>query len=108
MVDLHGRLEEIKKLVSNGDYFVINRARQYGKTTTLRLLGKYLHPDYVVISMNFQKLSTAKFRDEDTFSRAFANEFVKKAADVNGDGQINTGDSFILKKQIMEVDNIRL
>ena len=79
MVDLHGRLEEIKKLVSNGDYFVINRARQYGKTTTLRLLGKYLHPDYVVISMNFQKLSTAKFRDEDTFSRAFANEFVKKA-----------------------------
>ena len=90
MVDLHGRLEEIKKLVSNGDYFVINRARQYGKTTTLRLLGKYLHPDYVVISMNFQKLSTAKFRDEDTFSRAFANEFVKKAIPETKTGRLDT------------------
>ncbi len=79
MVDLHGRLMEIKKLVDNGDYFAINRARQYGKTTTLRLLKKYLQPDYSVISMNFQKLSSAKFRDEDTFSRAFANEFLKKA-----------------------------
>lgn len=80
MIDLSGRLKEIKKLVDNGDYFVINRARQYGKTTTLRALGKYLQSDYVVISMSFQKMSSAKFRDEYVFTQAFANEFVKKAA----------------------------
>ena len=35
MVDLRERLAEIKKLVDAGEYFTINRARQYGKTTTL-------------------------------------------------------------------------
>ena len=42
MVDLTSRLEKIKKLVDNGDYFVINRARQYGKTTILRALAQFL------------------------------------------------------------------
>lgn len=36
MVNLDKRLEEIKKLIDAGQYFTINRARQYGKTTTLR------------------------------------------------------------------------
>lgn len=79
MVNLRGRLEEIKRLIDDGDYFVINRARQYGKTTTLRALKEFLQPEYAVISMSFQKLSTAKFKDEYIFSQAFAAEFVKKA-----------------------------
>lgn len=79
MVDLHERLQEIKIMVDNGDYFVISRARQYGKTTTLRALKEYLTPDYAVIFMSFQKMSSAKFRDEYAFSRAFARDFKKKA-----------------------------
>lgn len=79
MADLSRRLKEMKALTDSGDYFVISRARQYGKTTTLRAFEKYLQPEYVVISMSFQKFSSAKFRDEDTFSRAFAKEFLKKA-----------------------------
>ena len=35
MVDLTQRLFEVRKLVDNGKYFTINRARQFGKTTTL-------------------------------------------------------------------------
>ena len=35
MVDLTSRLIQIRKLVDDGKYFVINRARQYGKTTML-------------------------------------------------------------------------
>lgn len=31
-----------KSLVDSGKYFMINRARQYGKTTTLKMLGHYL------------------------------------------------------------------
>lgn len=61
MVDLGGRLREIKKMIDRGEYFVINRARQYGKTTLLHALKEYLRPDYAVISMSFQKMSTAKF-----------------------------------------------
>lgn len=68
MVDLNGRLRKIKTLIDNGDYFVINRARQYGKTTTLRALKAYLQPEYIVISMSFQKMSSAKFRNEYSFA----------------------------------------
>ena len=35
MVDLTERIRQIRKLVDAGEYFTINRARQYGKTTTL-------------------------------------------------------------------------
>ncbi len=46
MVDLSERVAEIKKLVDAGKYFTINRARQYGKTTTLSALEKYLSMGY--------------------------------------------------------------
>ena len=49
MVNLDKRLEEIKKLIDAGQYFTINRARQYGKTTTLRALNRYLQTDYVCL-----------------------------------------------------------
>ena len=42
MVDLTGRLVAIKTPVDHEKYFTINRARQYGKTTTLRALSSYL------------------------------------------------------------------
>lgn len=35
MVDIKDKLDRIKRLIDDGEYFVINRARQYGKTTTL-------------------------------------------------------------------------
>ena len=42
MVDISDRLRQIKQMVDDGQYFTINRARQYGKTTTLTALAKYL------------------------------------------------------------------
>ena len=82
MVDLSSRLREIRELVDEGAYFVINRARQYGKTTLLHALKEYLRPDYAVISMSFQKISTAKFRDEYAFSQAFVWDFLKKVVQI--------------------------
>ena len=40
MIDLSERLSEIKKMVDAGEYFTINRARQYGKTTLLAALAE--------------------------------------------------------------------
>lgn len=34
MVNIDSKLAQIKQLVDEKKYFVINRARQYGKTTT--------------------------------------------------------------------------
>lgn len=59
MVRLDDRLERIKQFfVDRGKYFVINRGRQYGKTTTLCALEDYLGKDYLVVSMDFQGIST--------------------------------------------------
>ena len=54
-----------------GKYFVINRARQYGKTTTLTALRDYLLPEYTVLSLDFQKISQAGFSTEEKFVQEF-------------------------------------
>jgi hypothetical protein len=42
MVDISGKITQIKKLIDDESYFTINRARQYGKTTTLYEIRKRL------------------------------------------------------------------
>ena len=79
MVDLSERLRQIKAMVDAGQYFTINRARQYGKTTTLQALARYLKEDYMVVSLDFQMISASKFKDEHTFSIAFSRLFIKAA-----------------------------
>lgn len=55
MVDLRERIDKIvRDYVENGQYFTINRARQYGKTTTLYLLERRLQREYLVISLSFE------------------------------------------------------
>lgn len=74
MVDMSRRLMQIKKMVDAGQYFTINRARQYGKTTTLRALEKILAEDYIVVSLDFQLVSGADFDSEESFVAAFSRE----------------------------------
>ncbi|MCD8021935.1 MAG: 9-O-acetyl-N-acetylneuraminate esterase, partial [Lachnospiraceae bacterium] len=76
MVDLTGRLAQIKDMVDNGKYFTINRGRQYGKTTTLIALEEYLVPYYKVISLDFQMLSSACFENEASFVSSFSREIL--------------------------------
>lgn len=76
MVDLTERLQNIKLMVDAGKYFSINRARQYGKTTTLTALADYLEKYYDVISMDFQTMSSLSFEDEQAFVSAFSAELL--------------------------------
>jgi hypothetical protein len=71
MVDLSGRLTQIKAMVDKGDYFTINRGRQYGKTTTLRELQKRLKADYVCIRLSFEGIGGRSFESEALFCRTF-------------------------------------
>ncbi len=71
MVDISDKLRQIKSMVDTGQYFTINRVRQYGKTTTLRQLREYLKEEYLVVSLDFQRLDTAKFQDGNIFSLTF-------------------------------------
>lgn len=78
MVDMSERVRQIGEMIEAGDYFTINRARQYGKTTTLAELAKALKGRYFVISLDFQKLGSASFQNEAAFSRAFLRIFLRE------------------------------
>ena len=67
MVDISDKLEKIKVLIENEEYFVINRPRQYGKTTTLTALEKSLSGEYLVISISFEGIGDVIFNDEKLF-----------------------------------------
>ena len=54
MVDITSKLSGIKKMIDAGEYFTMNRARQYGKTTTLHALKQYLKDDYIVAKISFE------------------------------------------------------
>ena len=78
MVRIDDRLKKIKEdYVDYGSYFIINRGRQYGKTTTLEALKRYLKDEYTVLSLDFQQMGTEDFADASTFVQAFAKKLNK-------------------------------
>jgi len=89
MVRLDDRLAQIKKtMVDREKYFVINRGRQYGKTTTIRALGEYLKEDYTVLPLDFQLMGTKEFADEEIFAHSFADDILKILQGMdNADGE---------------------
>ncbi|MDR2658116.1 MAG: AAA-like domain-containing protein, partial [Oscillospiraceae bacterium] len=55
MADTSAKIDAIVcDYIERGRYFVINRARQYGKTTTLELLNEKLSDRYLVLSLSFE------------------------------------------------------
>ena len=55
MVDTTDKIDEIiHHYIEYDEYFTINRARQYGKSTTLELLYNRLKGDYYVLDISFE------------------------------------------------------
>ncbi|MDR3000510.1 MAG: AAA-like domain-containing protein [Fibromonadaceae bacterium] len=73
MADISGKLAEIMLSVEQGEYFTINRARQYGKTTTLALLEKQLPKEYSVISVSFEGVDDSVFETPEKFCQGILN-----------------------------------
>jgi hypothetical protein len=71
MVDISGKIARIRKLIDNESYFTINRARQFGKTTTLTCLEKNLSDSYIVISISFEGIDDGGFRSPQAFCQMF-------------------------------------
>jgi len=79
MVDISGRVEQIAAMVERGNYFCMNRARQYGKTTTLVALEHRLLTAYSVARLDFQGIGKAGFASEEEFVRSFCRLLRRKA-----------------------------
>ena len=78
MVDVSGKIDQIKKMVDDRRYFTINRPRQYGKTTLLSVLKRTLKDKYLVAFISFEALGVEEFSSSRSFCAAFIKH-VKKA-----------------------------
>lgn len=62
MVNIDRQVEAAAKLVRQGNYFCINRGRQYGKTTTLSVLQNKLEQEgFTVFSVSFEGMDDGSF-----------------------------------------------
>ncbi|MGL4761927.1 MAG: GxxExxY protein [Sarcina sp.] len=80
MVDINNKLNNIEKLIDEEFYFVINRPRQFGKTTTLNELHKRLKNSYTVIKLDFERMS-----EDFISSKVFCNSFVDSLSRILGE-----------------------
>ena len=73
MADVSKKLAETLKMVKKGKYFIINRPRQYGKTTMLYTLATALRKtgDYIVFNISFEGIGDDIFKEEAVFSKGF-------------------------------------
>ena len=67
MADISVHLEKMRVYIEDGEYFTVNRARQYGKTTTLNALKRKLEKEYTVFLISFEGIEKEVFRDSGSF-----------------------------------------
>ncbi len=79
MADVSKKLEQVYELVDKGKYFIINRPRQYGKTTTLYTLKTSLQQSgqYIVFNTSFEGISDKNYEDEARFAPTFVKLLAK-------------------------------
>ena len=85
MVDTAKRFTAVEELIDLGEYFAINRARQYGKTTMLQMIRRRLSYKYLIIKTSFEGIGDEPFRDEGLFARMFARQMADELAYKNED-----------------------
>jgi AAA-like domain len=81
MADVSKKLALTYKMIEEGEYFIINRPRQYGKTTTLYTMAEQLTQSgkYLVFNMSFEGIGDAIFNDEAVFASGFVRLLTKHA-----------------------------
>lgn len=77
MADISDKLDKIIAMIEDDEYFTINRARQYGKTTTLSRLNDKLKDKYIVLRLSFEGVGEGAFANDN----AFVQFFIKKVAE---------------------------
>ena len=71
MADISNKLAQVMLMVESGKYFIINRPRQYGKTTMLEHLVMRLgnSSGHVVFSLSFEGIGDLVFQDEGVLAK---------------------------------------
>jgi hypothetical protein len=82
MADISNKIAQTMRLIEFGDYFTINRARQYGKTTVIRQLEKVLlEKSYQVARISFEGIGDTPFEKEENFCQTLLRQIAGKFKD---------------------------
>lgn len=101
MVNIDDKLKSIISMIDEGSYFVINKPRQYGKTTTLSQIRRRLYSQYAVISISFE--------DQAGEASCSENEFIYDFIDsVNNDLLESKVDEKIINNWYVEKSGLSL
>ena len=103
MVDISDKLEKIISLIEADKYFVINRPRQYGKTTILSALRRELLGKYLVISISFEGIGDIIFNDEQLFCQTFLKNCARAIRFIDRD---NSNKLLKYYKEVTNLDNL--
>ena len=85
MVDTEKRFRAVENLIDMGEYFTINRARQYGKTTTLDLIWRNLSDRYLVVPLSFEGIDSTAYASHKAFAAMFARQMRENLLSLNRD-----------------------
>ena len=75
MVDTAERFKTVETLIDYGEYFTINRARQYGKTTTLDAIWRKMSDRYLVVPLSLEGIDSTAYASNEAFAAMFARQF---------------------------------
>ena len=81
MADVSKKWNKTLDMIDYSDYFIINRPRQYGKTTALYAMADILgqKEDYLVFNLSFEGVGDLIFTDEKLFPKGFIGLLVSYA-----------------------------
>ena len=88
MVDTEKRFNAVENLIDMGEYFTINRARQYGKTTMLQTIRRRLSDKYLIIKTSFEGIGDESFDGIPRFVTTFCRLMVGFLKDIGIDEQL--------------------
>ena len=71
MVNIDDKVDAVMEMVDSGQYFTVNRPRQYGKTTLLNTLSNRISNIYICIFISLEGIGDESFKDEKSFCLAF-------------------------------------
>lgn len=103
MVDTAKRFKAVEDLIDSGEYFTINRARQYGKTTMLQMIRRKLSDKYLVIKTSFEGIGDESFKSVPIFINTFCRLMADFLRDIHADE--NLYDTFI-QKDLVSFDEL--
>ena len=78
MMDNSEKLKQVTALITFGEYFTINRPRQYGKTTMLYFIEEHFKDsnEYSTIALNFQGVDEQWHQSDKAFAEMFLDQLI--------------------------------